>query len=245
MSEKQSVYSRWKDQARDLLAGKWPVAVAVSFFRVLAEFILIEFLDLFVPASDSGFSFFSRIICSLIILTFSEVLAVGVRKVFLGFSASEPFLFQDLFFGFTHMPDRILWWALLMAGIDTAVISCPLFFLQRLLRSPGVSSAGLLAAAVLASVILVVVVQYRYVLVPYLYLAAPEQPVFRLFRGSARQMHGRKLVFFFLQISFVGLWLLGILSLGIGLLWLTPYRIMTEVLFWKQISGEKGAEPVR
>ena len=238
MNEKQSVYSRWKDQARDLLAGKWPVAVAVSFFRVLAEFILIEFLDLFLPSSGGSFAAFSRIICSLIILTFSEVLAVGVRKVFLDLSNSAPFQFPDLFFGFTHMPDRILWWALLMAGIETAVISGPLYFLRMLFRTPGLQTALLLAAAVLVSFGLVILVQYRYVLVPYLYLETPGQPVLHLFRHSARQMHGKKQTFFLLQISFLGLWLLAVLSLGIGLLWLTPYRIMTEVLFWKQMAAE-------
>ena len=51
-------------------------------------------------------------------------------------------------------------------------------------------------------------------------------------------MHGNKGRFFYLQISFFGLALLCILTLGIGMLWLYPYMMTTEAFFYLDLTGE-------
>ena len=57
-------------------------------------------------------------------------------------------------------------------------------------------------------------------------------------RQSWAMMHGNKGRFFYLQISFFGLALLCILTLGIDMLWLYPYMMTTEAFFYLDLTGE-------
>ena len=51
-------------------------------------------------------------------------------------------------------------------------------------------------------------------------------------------MSGNKGRLFYIQLSFFGLALLAVLSCGIGLLWLMPYMLTTEVFFYLDVCGE-------
>ena len=50
--------------------------------------------------------------------------------------------------------------------------------------------------------------------------------------SSAAIMRGNKGRLFYLELSFVPLYLLGTLSLGLGFLWIIPYVGMTEAEFY-------------
>lgn len=56
-------------------------------------------------------------------------------------------------------------------------------------------------------------------------------------KESARIMKGNKLRFFILSLSFIGWFILGIITLGIGFLWITPYYTITVTNFYKEISA--------
>ena len=49
-------------------------------------------------------------------------------------------------------------------------------------------------------------------------------------------MKGRKLRYFLLQLSFIGWWLLGILTLGLGFLWIIPYMLQTNTQFYLNLK---------
>lgn len=52
---------------------------------------------------------------------------------------------------------------------------------------------------------------------------------------SMKMMEGKKLDLFLLDISFIGWYLLAILSLGIGFFWLIPYHQTARVAFYQQL----------
>ena len=54
-------------------------------------------------------------------------------------------------------------------------------------------------------------------------------------------MEGNKLRLLYLQLSFIGFYLLAVLSCGIGLLWLMPYMQQTTVSFYLDVQDVKGA----
>lgn len=43
---------------------------------------------------------------------------------------------------------------------------------------------------------------------------------------------------FYIELSFIGLALLGLLSCGIGMLWVTPYMMQVSVNFYRSLTGE-------
>ena len=57
-------------------------------------------------------------------------------------------------------------------------------------------------------------------------------------RLSKQMMYGHKTQYFMLMLSFIGWFLLSILTFGIGLLFLYSYITMASTIFYQQIKGE-------
>ena len=51
-------------------------------------------------------------------------------------------------------------------------------------------------------------------------------------------MKGCRVKFFFLLLSFIGVFFLGLLSFGIGLVLVMPYMVMTQLLFFRTRWGD-------
>lgn len=61
---------------------------------------------------------------------------------------------------------------------------------------------------------------------------------------SMAMMEGHKMDYFLLILSFIGWYILGILSLGIGFLWINPYISRTLAFFYEDLKSECGSEIV-
>lgn len=77
-----------------------------------------------------------------------------------------------------------------------------------------------------------------YSLVPYILKDYPELSVNQAIKLSVKMMKGHKMRYFLLTLSFIGWGLLGILTLGIGYIWLTPYMYTTTAAFYQDVKNE-------
>lgn len=57
-----------------------------------------------------------------------------------------------------------------------------------------------------------------------------------------KMMDGHKLDLFLLELSFIGWYLLGILTLCIGYLWIVPYQYTTMAVFYEDVKAEYEAK---
>lgn len=64
----------------------------------------------------------------------------------------------------------------------------------------------------------------------------PDMKEIEILRQSKRMMYGYRKKFFLLQLSFLGWLILGVLSLGIGFLWILPYKETTFANFYQEIK---------
>lgn len=87
-----------------------------------------------------------------------------------------------------------------------------------------------------------VILGYAYAMVPYLLRDYPDLTAREALRTSREMMKGHKWDLFVLQLSFIGWFLLAILTLGIGFLWLSPYMEMTQVAFYEDLKAESIVE---
>lgn len=55
-------------------------------------------------------------------------------------------------------------------------------------------------------------------------------------------MNGHKWDYFVLQISFIGWYLLGFLTLGIGLIWVIPYASATYSNFYRHLIADANIQ---
>ena len=83
-----------------------------------------------------------------------------------------------------------------------------------------------------------IVLSYAYAMVPYLLRDYPELGVREALRTSKEMMKGHKWDLFVLDLSFIGWMLLGIMTAGIGLLWVTPYMDTTHAAFYEDLKNE-------
>ena len=79
---------------------------------------------------------------------------------------------------------------------------------------------------------------------PYILAENPDLPPKEVLARSQAMMYGNRCRLFCLQFSFIGWYLLCLLSFGIGSLWLNPYMETAMADFYREISGTRPvAEP--
>ena len=76
-----------------------------------------------------------------------------------------------------------------------------------------------------------------YTLTPYIMYDNPDMPVREAVRRSQQMMNGYKWKLFCLYLSFIGWFLLGCITLGIGMLWVTPYVQAAEAHFYEELKA--------
>lgn len=86
---------------------------------------------------------------------------------------------------------------------------------------------------------------YAYSMTPYIlkdiYDSGNKPTATEAITKSRQLMVGHKAELFVLDLSFIGWWLLGIISLGIGFIWITPYYRQTKANFYRALA-DKAAQ---
>lgn len=81
---------------------------------------------------------------------------------------------------------------------------------------------------------------YAYAMTPYILVDNPELGPNEARLKSIEMMRGHKGKLFGLELSFIGWFLLCILSLGIGFIWLAPYYQTTHAAFYHNLLEEQA-----
>lgn len=100
---------------------------------------------------------------------------------------------------------------------------------------------------ILWSLLLIVpglIMAYAYSMTPYILDEHPEIGAWDASKRSREMMKGHKLRLFWLDLSFIGWFLLSILTLGIGFLWLIPYNEVSRVAFYNDLKAQQGEAAV-
>ncbi len=147
---------------------------------------------------------------SLVTFLLTGTLTVGAARFFLNLiNRTEPGI-EDLFSAFKNYGNT------LVLGLLTMLYT---FLWSLLLIIPGIiKSLGYFAA-------------------PYILAEHPEIKASEALRMSEEMMKGHKKELFLLGLSFAGWFLLSILTLGIGIIFLQPYYQTTMAEFFNEISG--------
>lgn len=95
---------------------------------------------------------------------------------------------------------------------------------------------------VLWSLLLIVpgiIAAFRYAMAPYLMAEYPQMGIREAVERSKQMMDGHKGRLFCLHFSFIGWWLLSLLTLGILSLWITPYLETAKAAFYLDLTGRQ------
>ena len=150
---------------------------------------------------------------SLVALLVAENLQYGFSVGMLRFSRGRENTVREMFnAGFKEDYGRVLGIMLLM--LVYVLLWCLLLII------PGIIKA------------------YAYIMAPYIAEDNPELGPSECLKRSQALMDGHKMDLFLLDLSYIGWILLGIITLGIGLLWVMPWIEMAHVKFYEQLKNE-------
>ena len=198
----------YKEIARDALKGNWMKAIAAGFAA--------GWLGVF----SSSFLFIAGYVLVAVILVY-----------FLEFL---PGFYPILFLGTTIIA---LIYFFIGGVIRLGYIDFNLALLDR--RKNGIYRLGSRRSdwwRVLCAKI-TIITKYSYAMVPYILEERPDFTVHEAFKASKQIMKKHKWELFCLRFSFIGWYIIGILTLGIGLIFINPYRYAAEAAFYNEISG--------
>lgn len=83
---------------------------------------------------------------------------------------------------------------------------------------------------------------FAYAMTPFILIDNPELGPNEARQRSIKMMRGHKWKLFGLELSFIGWFMLCILSLGVGFIWLSPYVKMSHAAFYNNLVEEYNAK---
>ena len=167
---------------------------------------------------------------------------------------NEDWKFSNLFRMFKDQ----MWWksiaVVIVFGIGFFITILPIVILNVIgllemsdLLAGGITQHELLAAhplmtVIATSILLLLLVpcaiySYTYSQVVIVSIETESKNIKEIFKTSRMIMRGNKWRLFGLQISFIGWFILSIFTIYIGLLWLLPYFITTQIEFYRGIAS--------
>ena len=252
-----------KDDALSVLDGNFgKAALATLGFVVISAFISFAFnmisgfnlLDYYDALLDGDFyglmdaaggNVMASLLEVLVSIFFTVPLAVGMANAYralLESKGSDNNIFANFFkqgFG-NHYFHIVL--VSFVSGILIALLLIPAFLIVILVVVL-LQSAFATVILVIATLVYTLWISLTYSQISFIVLNNPELDIIETMRTSRHLMAGKRMKYFLLELSFIGWILLGLLTLGIGYLWLMPYISTTEAAFYCDVrDAEKTGQ---
>lgn len=233
--------------SRENLLGHYQIPMGAFIVSSLITLAIELPFSMFLGDNPSVVQTITSYVAEFLISLIGIVLSAGQLKIHLNMARKREYLSSQLFDCFKQHPDRYL-----ISGFILSLISviCALPFVgvaYLYSQNPTVSILFLGIAVGLLSLILIVYIQLRFQFVYFILLEHDQMGIRDSFSVASGLMKGNILRLFGILISFVGLEILCLLSLGIGSLWVAPYQMQTLTIFYLDLIGElpsKEATPV-
>lgn len=226
-----------KALAREALLGQYGSLIGAMFLLGMFSVILESVPVTITRNREDTTSLIIQFVITLIISVLVYLLQIGMTVIVLHMTRRQAYGLSDLFYTFRAHPDRFIIVSVIQIGISM-ILQIPAYIFLLLYPGDTIKRVLLYLLLLLAGSIVSFIVLLGFTLADLLLIDNENLGAIDAIRQSWAMMHGNKGRFFYLQISFFGLALLCILTLGIGMLWLYPYMMTTEAFFYLDLTGE-------
>ncbi len=214
-------------QAREALSGRWGTAVGLC----LVYMILV--------GVSNALPFIGWVLGFLVIAP----LSLGLYSAFLNLVKRQGTSVNRLFSGFQHFGNAVgtylgvvlmvLLWTAVPLAVETAYFGS-LFLNRTLLTNPGSVVASFpvwLLLLFFMHMVLATVAGLVYSMAFFILADTPSLRPLETIKKSREKMRGYIWKLFCLECRFIGWMLLGVLSFGLGFLWIGPYLMTSLACF--------------
>ncbi len=230
-----------KDKAKERLMGHYGLLIGSSLFVSLMSFVISFFIGAFTPNSYTTAGFIISSGISFLISVFIGVFSVGTTLLYLKYASGNQAAFTDIFYGFSNQFEKSLTISLVMNAISIIPTMAYRIPYQIYLSTGDTLYLYLTIPCTALSLLLFIPLSLNFSQSFYLLLDFPDKTASEILQLSIQIMNGQKARLFYIQLSFLPLLLLGVLS-AIGLLWVLPYMQMTTALFYLNIIKMKSEQ---
>jgi len=235
-----------KAQARGQLLGHYSVVIwamlLIQLANVAVNSILTSIID-----TRSTFGTVLYYAVSVLVTILLGLFTVGESYLYLKLACYQHVAVSDVFYGFKNHRDKAL---VILAVITVLTYLCTIPY--SILANKLVNPRNLteihyeyflpFCIALTLGCVVLVIVSLLFSQVFFLLLDFPDYSAKDLMSYSIRLMRGNMGRLFYVEMSFLPLMLLGILSCGIGLLWIYPYMNATLANFFLDLVKKSSPE---
>lgn len=224
--------------ARKQLLGKYAACV---FAYIISDFILTTASGLFRMQLDVSKlpQLFLYCLIQFIMLLLSGIFLTGQNYLYLNIARGRQYTYRDIWYGFMHLADRVIRIELFIT-LHMIVRGIPFFIMAVIyLILGGKLLLSLNALLGVQFLINAVVLQITYSQSFFLILDKPDADLRQIMEASILLMNGNKLRYFKLIMSFLGMYILSLLTFGLGFLWVTPYYYSTRANFYLDLLRQR------
>ena len=188
-------------------------------------------------------------VAAFILALLGVVLNIGILQIALRMGRKQPYKFTDMFYGFNHHPDKyilayLLFMVVVLIPMLPAIAVSVGMYVIAISGSMAVTKGFFIGYVVAMCVlgicgeVIAFILSLRYSMLFLILLEDNTKGIRQAMRESKALMQGNKGRYFYIMLSFLGWSFLGLLSFGIGFLWIGPYYTQTQVTFYRDITGE-------
>lgn len=214
------------------LIGAYGIHIACVFFATLCVLFFVD------TTTFVGVIIYYAV--SFIISLLSGLFLFGEAYIYLKLACNRQVTINDLFYGFLNGSEKVLCLQVVLSlislilGLPNALLA---YNQNAVLENPYLLLAFVIVILLfaIAEVILNLMFSQSF----YLLLDFPAYEPMEVLRASCRLMKGSKGRLFYLDLSFIPLFLLGLCTCGIGFLWILPYYQGTKANFYLDLAKKK------
>ena len=231
----------WKFYAKMKLSGNWGIAIA-AMLAVGAVNLVGNILAVKLFPGDTVLPLVLSEIFVFVVSLIGMIFSTGYSYMLLNICRGREYKLGNLLYMFHNQPDRVLVAGLVVALLN-ALAQIPFYYVTYMV-DPGSTMEGmlhwyqLLLGAWLIAMVLSVILTVPFALTFYFLADNPEMGGIEALKVSMHAMKGHIWQYLMLELSFVPLFFLSILTLYIGVLWLVPYMQFSETAFYMYVTGE-------
>lgn len=230
-----------KNLAKDKLDGRYGMAVLTVFISELIAYTASFFVALFIPTGSVGVYILSQLI-SLLVSAIAGILNAGICYFFLNMACGQSFDLKNLFYGFQQQTNKCLALSLFFTILQSICMTPYQIYSFCYLTRPNFSNMLIMLGCMTGGLLLYMPLSLAISQSFYLILDFPELSTRETLQKSIQIMKGHKGRLFYIEMSFLPLMFLCLLTCGIGFLWLMPYMYMTQTLFFLDIMNPARTE---
>lgn len=232
-----------KLNARKILDGHYRAAVGAALIVLTISLCFSMLISRF-SYQDSKAAFLTGLSVSFILSLIEILFSSGLLYFFLKLGRGETTGAADVFACFRMQPDRFLI-AGFFISLSYFIYCLPFFAAYEISRKSPLPALILACVWGIFGTVLLACFLLSTALFPFLLIDhAGQMGAVESLKESARLMKGHKGRLLHLNLSFIGWFLLALMSLSIGFLWVLPYYNTTLAGFYRDLTGEPALPPV-